>query len=180
MSVQRSNANAASAALAAETCAFERDSLPWAFGRIAEETLRATLTGRAMQRRYAWWLQHEAPLAEGSEPMMQMSRDGNCELWARQRVGEFVLTVESRDFVVVLACVAVAEQATTVEAVCLAHFEGDASKALQWHCASRRSRFLRRGMGYAGRSAGPVTAGQLWPSWPRRFTSNMILILITE
>ena len=137
--------------------AFERDSLPWAFGRMVEEALREAFSSPALRRQYAWWLQYKAARAEGADPVMQLTRDGQSQLWARRQAGEFVLTVEADEFIAVLACVAVTEEepvlggqpgmeggaeGVDVEAVCMAHFEGDRLKALRW--ARNRAHGMRR------------------------------------
>ena len=114
--------------------AFDRDSIPWAFGRLAEQALRLAFSAPSARQRYQAWLRDEAPRYE-TEASLQLSGTETFRLLARSARGEFVLVVEEPNFCLVLAFVvelSEGEEQLELEAVCVAHFDGDRFAALRW------------------------------------------------
>src|SRR5262245_12723470 len=99
---------AASVALAGT---FERDSLVWSLGRLAERMIRSFLRQPGACARYARWLAEDAPRltdASGLEngllaTAVSLGEDGTLKLIARPNRGQFLLVIEHGRFESVVA-----------------------------------------------------------------------------
>ena len=120
---------------------FERDTVTWAFAKLAERTLDHLFSEPSSRARYARWLREEAPLLTTSAGPEQglyltdlkLGDDGHFSLVARPTQGEFILVAQHRGFHVVMASYYEALTACAAqECVCIAHFEGDPRLAARW------------------------------------------------
>ena len=125
---------------------FERDTLTWAFAKLAEHTLDELFQQPGQRSRYSRWLTEEAPLlvAAGAAEQglmlveLELGLDGRLSVLARPSPGEFVLTAAHRSFNLVLASAYEAlAQNPEQEYVCVAHFDGDAELAARWAASLR-------------------------------------------
>lgn len=148
---------------AAQSGSFERDTLTWAFARLAERTLDHLFSQTSPRTRYARWLLEDAPrLTSSAGPEqglfltdMALDEDGHFSLVARPTQGEFVLVARHERFHVVMACYyGVFTPRPEQECVCVAHFEGDAQLAALW--ASGLRRWLERQ--WQGQGTAPLDA----------------------
>src|SRR5262245_27473691 len=106
----RSRLESAAASLA-PSGTFERDSLVWSLGRLAERMIRAFLRQPGACARYARWLAEDAPRltdASGLEngllaTAVSLGDDGMLKLIARPSRGQFLLVVEHDRFESVVA-----------------------------------------------------------------------------
>jgi len=146
----------------AESGSFERDTVTWAFAKLAEYVLDDVFREASERRRYATWLQQEAPLSSAAEATEQglllvdldLGCDGGLQVIARPTEGEFVFTVRHQRFSVVLASAyAALASEPEQECICVAHFEGDAPLAARWASGLRHSLERRREAGN-GQSTG--------------------------
>lgn len=138
---------------ALEGPSFERDTMTWAFARLAEFVLDQLFREPEDRHRYASWLQDEARLlvagADSEHGLslidLNLAADGQFDMIARPCEGEFIFTVRHSRFNVVLASsYAVLAQRPEQESVCIAHFDGDASLAARWAIGLRHSLRQRR------------------------------------
>jgi hypothetical protein len=120
---------------------FGRDTLTWAFARLAERTLDHLFSQPSSRARYARWLLEEAPqlaLSAGPEQGLfltdfELGEDGHYSLVARPPKGEFILVAQHRQFHVVMASYyGVFTPTPEQECVCIAHFEGNPQLAARW------------------------------------------------
>lgn len=120
---------------------FERDSLVWALGRLAERMLRAFLRQPGACARYARWLADEAPRltdASGLESgllatAVSLGEDGTVKLVARPSRGQFLLVIEHERFESVVAIAhGSLSPSRQPDGVCVAFFEGDVALAARW------------------------------------------------
>ena len=132
---------------AAQSGSFERDTLTWAFAKLAERTLEHLFSQPSPRARYARWLLEEAPrLAVSAGPEqglfltdLELEADGHYSLVARPTQGEFILVARHERFHVVMAAYyGVFTPRPEQECVCVAHFEGDAPLAAHWASGLRR------------------------------------------
>jgi hypothetical protein len=141
---------ALSAEAESEPCAgsFERDTLTWAFAKLAECVLDALFSNAESLGRYSRWLYEDAPqLVAGAGPEqgllleeLELGSDGHLSLIARPRSGEFIVDVRHARFSLVLgSAYAVLTRRPEQEAVCVVHFEGDAELAARWATGLRHS-----------------------------------------
>lgn len=132
---------------AVQSGSFERDTVTWAFAKLAERTLDHLFSQPSPRARYARWLLEDAPrLAASAGPEqglfltdLELAEDGQYSVVARPTQGEFVLVGRHERFHVVVAVFyGVFTPRPELECVCVAHFEGDAHLAAHWASGLRR------------------------------------------
>ena len=118
---------------------FQRDSLVWAFGKLAERAVRHFLRDASARARYARWLSEEhGEDAAGLEQSLllvglELGTDGCVRLEARPTRGQFLLLAQHPRFHAVVALSHLALSARQqCDGICLADFEGDAERATRW------------------------------------------------
>jgi hypothetical protein len=126
---------------------FERDTVTWAFARLAECTLRHLFCQQAVQARYSRWLRDEAPARsatfDGEQGLhltdLNLDADGRFSCVARPRKGEFISIARHDAFELVLASYYCAlDPHPEQEGVCVAHFEGNSAVAIRWASGLRQ------------------------------------------
>lgn len=138
---QQPAAGASSASNTAAPASFQRDSLVWAFGKLAERAVRHFLRDPDARGRYAGWLAEDAAQAGASSGLeqglllvgLELGAEGCVRLEARPARGQFLLLAQHPRF---HAVVAVSHQALSArqqcDGICLADFEGDVEQATRW------------------------------------------------
>lgn len=146
---------------------FERDSLVWSLGRLAERVIRFFLRQPGASARYARWLEQDAPRAADASGLedgmlatsLELGDDGLLKLLARPTKGQFLLVIEHARFETVVAIAHGSLRSDRQpDGVCLAHFEGDPALAARWALGAsawlaRRSRASRDGGDAGGQGA---------------------------
>ena len=127
---------------------FERDTVTWAFARLAERTLHHLFGQQVVQARYARWLREEAPGLSGATfdgehglylTDLNLDSDGRFSCLARPRKGEFISIARHDAFELVLASYYGAlDPHPEQEGVCVAHFEGNSEVAIHWASGLRQ------------------------------------------
>jgi hypothetical protein len=129
------------AATTAAPATFQRDSLVWAFGKLAERAVRHFLRDTVARARYARWLAEEADRcvdATGLEQGLllvglELGSDGCVRLEARPTRGQFLLIVQHARFQAVVALSHLSlRPRQQCDGICLADFEGDLELATRW------------------------------------------------
>jgi hypothetical protein len=119
---------------------FERDSLVWSFGKLAESLIDLLFRAPCTRARYARW-QAEDVVALGPEGAEQgllmidlsLEADGTLKVIARPSPGEFVIVASHTSFHAVMATAyGLVSEPQQQDGVCLAHFEGDPGVASRW------------------------------------------------
>lgn len=120
---------------------FQRDSLVWAFGKLAERAVRHFLRDATARARYARWLADEAAErvdASGLEQSLlliglELGSDGCVRLEARPARGQFLLIAQHARFqaVVALSHLSLSPR-QQCDGICLADFEGDVELGTRW------------------------------------------------
>jgi hypothetical protein len=120
---------------------FQRDSLVWAFGKLAERAVRHFLRDATARARYASWLAEDPAQRVDSSGLelglllvgLELGSDGCVRLEARPARGQFLLIVQHARF---QAVVALSHQSLSArrqcDGICLADFEGDVELATRW------------------------------------------------
>jgi hypothetical protein len=130
-----------SVATTAASTSFQRDSLVWAFGKLAERAVRHFLRDATARARYASWLADEAPqrvdpsgLEQGLLLVgLELGADGCVRLEARPARGQFLLIVQHARFQAVVALSHLSlKSRQQCDGICLADFEGDVELATRW------------------------------------------------
>src|SRR5688572_9331759 len=119
---------------------FERDSLVWTFGKLAERILEQLFQAPCFRERYARWLLEKEPAvdADGGEQglvvlNLELRADGRLSVIARPTRGEFVVVVNHPGFhAVIAAAYGLVSEPARQDGVCVAHFEGEVSLATRW------------------------------------------------
>lgn len=114
---------------------FEQDSLPWAFGKLAERLATRLLLDAGLRSQYKRWLEKPEEPGRGAGELLELAGGTGWQLMARSTRGELVLAVQQPEFQLVLATVLEERNGRwsgSAKAVCLAHFEGDATFASAW------------------------------------------------
>jgi hypothetical protein len=119
---------------------FQRDSLVWAFGKLAERAVRHFLRDANARARHARWLAEDpAQRADtsGLEGLLlvgvELGTQGCLRLEARPARGQFLMVVQHSGFHAVVALSHPGRSARQqCDGICLADFEGDAALATRW------------------------------------------------
>jgi len=142
---------------AAPSGTFERDSLVWSLGRLAERMIRSFLRQPGACARYARWLAEDAPWLTDTSALengllaaaVSLGEGGTVKLIARPSRGQFLLVIEHPRFESVVAIAhGSLSPSRQPDGVCVAFFEGDAAVAARWALGAsawlgRRSRAAR-------------------------------------